>query len=55
LYAKQVKAENEQLPMFGGDLVAFVENAVQELEAKRQKSRAELEKELEAERILQKE
>jgi ParB-like chromosome segregation protein Spo0J len=31
LYQKQVKAETEQLPLFGGDLVQFVENAVAEL------------------------
>lgn len=50
LYQKQVQAENEQLPMFGGDLEAFVAQTVQQIEAKREKTRAELEAELQAER-----
>lgn len=50
LYQKQVQAENEQLPLFGGNLESFVAQTVQAIEDKRQKSRAELEAELQAER-----
>lgn len=51
LYQKQIQAENEQLPLFGGNLETFVANTVQAIEDKRAKTRAELEAELAAERI----
>lgn len=51
LYQKQVEADNKQLPMFGGNLETFIAETVKAIEEKREKTRAELEAELAAERI----